>query len=294
MPLISVVMPARNAAATLAESLDSLVQQSFGDFELVLVNDGSSDDTAAIAERYALRLNLRLIHHPSSQGVARSINDGLAASDSEFVARLDADDLAQPQRLQRQLDFLRAQTQVGICGSDMLVFSQEPEQRFVLAHPGANAAIRTALVQRCAIAHPSVMCRRQIFELAGTYDERFDFAEDYELWCRASLLGVQFANIAEPLTHYRKHAGQVSRQKAQLQYERDMAIKARYIGAWLQGEPPGLLPQFLALQTRFPSREIALAVLQQSGMAMTRLARVVPDGEEYGRIMTGSLIRHLG
>jgi glycosyltransferase involved in cell wall biosynthesis len=294
MPLISVVMPARNAAATLAESLDSLVQQSFADFELVLVNDGSSDDTAAIAERYAPQLNLRLLHHETSQGVARSINDGLAASDSEFVARLDADDLAQPLRLQRQLDFLRTQTQVGVCGSDMLVFSQEQEQRFVLAHPSANAAIRTALVQRCAIAHPSVMCRRQIFELAGCYDERFDFAEDYELWCRASLLGVQFANIAEPLTHYRKHAGQVSRQKAQLQYERDMAIKARYMGAWLQGEPPGLLPQFLALQTRFPSREIALAVLQQSGMAMTQLARAVPDGEEFGRIMTGSLLRHLG
>jgi glycosyltransferase involved in cell wall biosynthesis len=294
MPLISVVMPARNAAATVAESLDSLVQQSFADFELVLVNDGSSDDTAAIAERYASQLNLRLLHHEASQGVARSINDGLAASDSEFVARLDADDLAQPLRLQRQLDFLRAQTQVGVCGSDMLVFSQEQEQRFVLAHPTANAAIRTALVQRCAIAHPSVMCRRQIFELAGPYDERFDFAEDYELWCRASLLGVQFANIAEPLTHYRKHAGQVSRQKAQLQYERDMAIKARYMGAWLQGEPPGLLPQFLALQTRFPSREIALAVLQQSGMAMTQLARAVPDGQEFARIMTGSLLRHLG
>jgi hypothetical protein len=66
------------------------------------------------------------------------------------------------------------------------------------------------------------------------------------------------------------------------------------MGAWLQGEPPGLLPQFLALQTRFPSREIALAVLQQSGMAMTQLARAVPDGEEFGRIMTGSLLRHLG
>ncbi len=294
MPLISVVMPARNAAATLAESLESLATQSFKDFELVLVNDGSSDETVAIAESFAGRLNLRLVHHESSQGVARSINDGLAQSDSEFVARLDSDDLAQPERLARQLEFLRANPQVGVCGTHVLVFSREHEQSFVLNHPTGSAAIRTALVQRCAIAHPSVMLRRQVFELAGTYDVRFDFAEDYELWCRASLLGVQFANIAEPLTHYRKHAGQVSHQKAQLQYERDMAIKTRYMTAWLHGEAPGLLPQFLALQTRFPNREMALAVLQQCGMAMTKLARAVPDAEEFGRIMTGSLLRHLG
>ena len=294
MPLISVVMPARNASATLAESLDSLAAQSFKDFELVLVNDGSSDETAAIAERYSDRLALRIVHHESSQGVARSINDGLAASDSEFVARLDSDDLAQPERFARQLEFMRANPQVGVCGTHVLVFSREHEQSFVLNHPTTSPAIRTALLQRCAIAHPSLMARRQVFELAGTYDVRFDFAEDYELWCRASLLGVQFANIPEPLTHYRKHAGQVSQQKAQLQYERDMAIKNRYMGAFLQGEAPGLLPQFLALQTRFPNREMAVAVLQQCGMAMTKLARAVPDVEEYGRIVTGSLLRHLG
>lgn len=287
-------MPARNAAATLEESLDSLAAQTFKDFEVVLVNDGSSDDTVDIAERYADRLSLRIVHHESAQGVARSINDGLASSDSEFVARLDSDDLAQPERFARQVEFMRTNPQVGVCGTHVLVFSREHERRFVLSHPTGSAAIRTALLQRCAIAHPSLMARRQVFELAGTYDVRFDFAEDYELWCRASLLGVQFANIAEPLTHYRKHAGQVSQQKAQLQYERDIAVKNRYMSAFLQGEPSGLLPQFLALQTRFPNREMAVAVLQQCGMTMTKLARAVPDIEEYGRVVTGSLLRHLG
>lgn len=294
MPLISVVMPAKNAAATLAESLDSLARQSCKDFELVLVNDGSSDDTAAIAERYAGDLALRLVTHESSQGVAASINDGLAASDSEFVARLDADDLALPQRLQHQLDFLRANPGVGVCGSHVEVFSDtDPSQHFVLAHPTTSPAIRTALLQRCALAHPSVMCRRAVFEQVGRYDIRSDFAEDYELWCRASLLGVQFANLPEVLTRYRKHAGQVSQQKGQLQFERDIGIKQRYMAAFLQGESPGLLPQFLALQTRFPNRELALAVLQQCGPTMTRLARAVPDVDEYARIVTGSLLRHL-
>ncbi|MET0334651.1 MAG: glycosyltransferase [Rhizobacter sp.] len=296
MPFVSFVIPAKNAEATLSETLDSLVAQTFTDFEVVLVNDGSTDNTAGVAAAYADRLPLKVVTHDASQGVAESINDGLRASDSEFVARIDADDLAAPQRLERQLTFLRAHPVVDVVGSHMQIFGVEDGvrvDRHVLAHPTESAEIRTALLQRCALAHPSVMCRRSFFERFGTYDVRFDFAEDYELWCRASLLGAQFANIPEILTHYRKHAGQVSTQKAQLQYDRDMAIKARYMAAWLHGENPGLLPQFIALQTQFRSRDIALTVLQQCGPAMTRLARAVPHSDEYARIVTGSLLRHL-
>jgi glycosyltransferase involved in cell wall biosynthesis len=270
MPLISVVMPARNASATLEQSLQSLAEQSLRDFELVLVDDGSSDGTAELARSFACKLSLRLVEHEQSQGVARSINDGLAASDSEFVARLDADDLAHPDRLTQQVMLLRQQPRVSVCGSHMLVFdnaSGPTQPRGMLAHPTHSAAIRTALLQRCAISHPSVMCRRSVFDLVGVYDPNFDFAEDYELWCRASLLGAQFANIDAPLTSYRRHAGQVSQQKGQLQYERDLAIKARYMGAFLDGESPGQLPQFLALQTRYPNRETALSVMQQCSTA---------------------------
>lgn len=294
MPLISVVMPAKNAEATLAESLESLANQTFRDFELVLVNDGSTDATPAIAESFANRMAVRVVHHEASKGVAQSINDGLAASDSEFVLRLDADDLAMPERMAKQLAYLQEHAHIGVCGSHMVMFSAGSDERQVLAHPTHSAAIRTALLQRCALSHPSLMIRRSVFELAGHYDVRFDFAEDFELWCRASLLGVQFANLPEPLTWYRKHAGQVSHQKAQLQFERDQAIKQRYHAAFLQGEAPGLLPQFLSLQTRYPSREVALMALQHVGPTMTRMARHVPDVDEYGQIVTGSLLRHLG
>jgi glycosyltransferase involved in cell wall biosynthesis len=202
MPLISVVMPARNAAATLAATLDSLVAQTFKDFELVLVNDASSDDTPHIAESYCSRLSIRLVHHAENQGVAKSINEGLAQSDSIFVARLDADDLARADRLEKQLAFMTAHEAVDVCGSHMEVFSEEEGSQmasFVLAHPTSHAAITTAFVQRCAMAHPSVLARRRLFDEIGAYDPRFDFAEDYELWCRAALLGRQLANIAEPL-----------------------------------------------------------------------------------------------
>lgn len=296
MPLISVVMPARNAEATLDQSLQSLVAQSLRDFDLVLIDDGSTDQTAEIADRYRHALNLRLIRHERSQGVAQSINDGLHAADAEYIARLDADDLAHPQRLERQLAYLREMREVSVCGTQMLIFDGDkgPQHAHgILAHPTKSAAIRTALLQRCAIAHPSVMCRRSLFEYVGYYDSRFDFAEDYELWCRASLLGIQFGNIDAPLTSYRKHEGQVSQQKAQLQFERDMSIKMNYMRAWLEGEDPGFLPQFLALQTRFPSREMAFEVMQKCSKAMIDLAARVPDSDEYARIVAGALQRHL-
>ena len=293
MPLISVVIPAKNAEITLAESLESLANQTFRDFEVVLIDDGSSDSTFEIATSFNKRINIRILRHEESKGVAQSINAGICATDSEFIARLDADDLAQPLRLEKQLQLLQALPHIGVCGSHMIVFTADEHERYVLAHPTANNAIRTALLQRCAISHPSVMIRRTVFDLIGLYDVRFDFAEDYELWCRASLLGIQFANLAEPLTCYRKHQGQVSRQKSQLQFERDMVIKNRYMSAFLNGEDPGLLPQFLALQTQYPNRSVAIAALNHCGPTMTRLARYVPDADEYAQIVTRSLIRHL-
>jgi glycosyltransferase involved in cell wall biosynthesis len=292
MPRVSVVMPALNAERTIAESLESLAKQTFTDFEVVVVDDGSSDRTAEIASGFAGRVQVRVIRHESPLGVARSINDGLAATDSELVARLDSDDLALPNRFERQVGWMDGQPSVGVCGSHMTMFEEGSEQRSVLAHPTLSSEIRTALVQRCAIAHPSVVFRRAVIDRVGNYDERFDFAEDYELWCRASLLGVQFANVPEPLTLYRRHPGQVGKRKAQIQFERDLQIKDRYMSAWLGGDAVGFTPHFLSLQTQFPSKEVAIAVFNEVSAVLVRLAKVLPDGAGYSRILAQSVIRH--
>jgi glycosyltransferase involved in cell wall biosynthesis len=250
----------------------------------------------AVAESYAARLNLRIVSHSTSLGVAQSINDGIVASDSEFIARIDADDLAEPNRLQMQLDFMQANPRTGVVGTHMKVFSEEAcvrKELFTLTHPKTNTGIRTALLQRCAVAHPSVLCRRLVFDQVGLYDARFDFCEDYDLWCRASLLGIQFANIPEPLTHYRRHPGQVSREKAQTQFEKDLLVKRRYMSAWLDGDDAGLMPEFLSLQTRFASREVAMNVIQQCADVTVRLGRRASDVVEYSSMVAGSISRHL-
>lgn len=292
MPKVSFVIPVLNAERTLNEALDSLTKQDFTNFDVILINDGSNDATEKIAQSYSNQLDLQLINHQTPQGIADSLNEGIKVSQAEFIARLDADDIAEPSRLSKQVEFLNQNPTIGICGTDMLVFS-DGVTKGILAHPTSSNKIRTALVQRCAISHPSVMCRKQIFETIGYYNNQFEVAQDYELWCRASLLGIQFANIPEPLTRYRKHADQAGQKKAQLQYERDLEIKKRYISAWLNGENPGLLPHFFSLVTKFPSEEVGLQAFNQVALMMMQLAKVLPDTEEYTSIVAGSVARHL-
>jgi glycosyltransferase involved in cell wall biosynthesis len=293
MPIISVVIPAYNSANTIAATLDSLVAQNLKDFDVILVNDASTDDTQAIIENYRNNLSLKILSVQENQGVAKSLNMGVANSDSEFIARLDSDDLARSDRLEKQLAFMQANVAVDVCGSDMEMFSDEDESRYLLAHPASNTEIKTAFVQRCAIAHPSVLARRSFFEDMGGYDPRFDFCEDYELWCRASLLGKQFANISECLTHYRRHAGQVSVQKSQIQLELDMAVKKKYLTGLLDGLPIGYLAEFLSITASFISKSAALSIMTTCMPQILQLGQRVPHAGEYARIVSSSIQRHL-
>lgn len=291
--MISVIMPAYNSSKTIAATLDSLVVQSCKDFEVILINDASTDNTLAIAESYYNKLSIKIVSAAENQGVAKSLNIGLIQSDAEFIARLDTDDLARADRLEKQLEFMQANTAIDVCGSDIEIFSDENENRFHLAHPTGNAEIKTAFVQRNVIAHPSVIVRRSFFDHIGMYDPRFDFAEDYELWCRASLQGKQFANLAESLTYYRRHAGQVSVQKTQLQLERDMTIKKKYLTGWLDGAPCEYLAEFLSSTAQFISKEVAVAVLANCTPDLLRLTKRIPHEAEFGRIVSNSIRRHL-
>lgn len=292
--LIAVVVPAYNAAATLAQTLASLARQTERDFEVVLVDDASSDATPQIAAQFTADLPLRVLRNDGNTGVAGSLNRGIAASDSEFVARLDADDLAQPERLARQLAFLREQPQVDLVGSHMGLFRSVDEGvRGVLAHPLADATIKTVLVQRNAISHPSLMARRSFFADVGPYNPALDFAEDYDLWCRGALLGKRYANLAEVLTLYRVHAASVSQSKMQLQYERDVEVKRRYIGALLGDTAPAWLPQLFAAGTRFASRDAAAMAFAESSAALLALSARVRDAAEYAALVKACLQRHL-
>ncbi|NVO08184.1 MAG: glycosyltransferase family 2 protein, partial [Rhodoferax sp.] len=243
MPLISVVIPAHNAASFVAETLCSLVKQTFRDFEVVLVDDGSADGTAEISHRFSDDLALRVLVNAQNSGVAASINRGIAESDSLYIARLDADDLAHPDRLRQQLAFLEASPDIDLCGTHMRMFKDgDATHTSVHEHPTSDAAIKTMLLQHNALSHPSVLMRRQFMSDVGQYDPACDYAEDYDLWCRGALMGKRYANMPVHLTSYRVHSGQVGQIKSKLQCERDLAVKTRYMSALLGGMTPGYLP----------------------------------------------------
>ena len=296
MPKISIILPALNAAATVAETIESLRAQTYRDFELVFIDDGSTDNTSEIVQRYSQDISIRLIRHASPLGVAASLNDGILQSDSELIARIDSDDVALPNRLEKQVAFLESYFDVDICGSAMQVFSSneqgEPVDKYVLAHPNTNAKIRTALLQRCAIAHPSVVCRRSIFSQIGLYDTAMDFAEDYDLWCRASMHGLTFANLQDVLMRYRVHAGQVSNQKAAMQYARDLAIRTKYLEHFIPGQVIDALPRLLSLSTAFQNvQELKLAAYQCM-QPLAHLSKQAPDAHEFAHVLQLCASRH--
>ena len=294
MAQITVLIPAHNAQATLAQTLDSLVAQTLRDFAVCIVDDASQDATAAIARSYADRLAIEVLPLNPNRGVAGALNHGLAQIQTPFIARLDADDLALPQRLEKQYTFLCEHPEVDVCSSWMELFYDSAERPpGILAKPPTDAAIKTALVQYCSMSHGASLFRKTFFDDVGHFDLALDFAEDYDLWCRGALRGKVYANLPEALTRYRQHEAQVGQTRRQLQYERDLAIKRRYIAALLGGESAGYLPEFLHLLSVFNSRDIALQVLQQSMPLLLRLARRVPDEDTFVTLVEGCVRRHL-
>jgi len=294
MAKITVLIPAYNAAATLAATLDSLVQQTFRDFDVLLVNDGSGDDMAAIAEQYRDRLPLQVHHLPQQVGVAGAANYGLARVTSPYIARIDADDLAAPERLEKQLAFMEAHPRVDVCGSTIELFYDDGSRPdHLLAKPAGDAAIKTMLVQCSALSNPSTMLRKSFFDDVGLYDARLDFAEDYDIWCRGALLGKRYANLPQALTRYRQHANQVGRRQRQLQFERDLAVKRKYLSALLDGAPCGMLAEFFSPLTVFSSREVAIAALEHAMPLVMQLSQKVADPALLGEIVSACVGRHV-
>ncbi|HKN47147.1 MAG TPA: glycosyltransferase, partial [Candidatus Polarisedimenticolia bacterium] len=208
-PLVSVVMPARDAAAHLREAIESILTQTFPDFEILLLDDGSTDGTAGIAGEYA-RADARVrVVRQERRGLITALNRGSAAARGRYLARMDADDVAFPERLTRQVACLERSPATAVLGTAMRYLGPSGPLPAVLAHPTGPEEIRRALEEYSCIAHPTVLMRRGAFEEAGGYRPAFLHAEDYDLWLRIAERH-DLANLPEPLVYHRLHPHQVS------------------------------------------------------------------------------------
>lgn len=215
-PRVSVLLPVHDGRAFLREAIDSILGQTFRDFELLVIDDGSTDGSAAIAAEYR-DPRLRLVANGENLGLIRTLNRGLELARGDYVARMDADDVSLPERIARQVDFLDANPDVGICGSWTYWFGEVRDA--VKTYPTRPEDVRCQLLFDGAIAHPSVCLRRGWFARHGLrFDEAYPYAEDYELWCRASEI-FPLANLDEVLLRHRVHARSVTRRHARAQEE---------------------------------------------------------------------------
>lgn len=210
-PLVTVLMSVHNDARYLPAAVESVLRQSLDDFELLILDDGSTDGSAEYLARLA-DPRVRVVRNERNLGLTRSLNRGLDLARGLFLARMDADDVAAPRRLERQVEFLDRHPNVGVVGSSRVLIDEDGA---VVAHAPAaedDVAIRWKCLLGNPLAHPAVMLRLHLLNAHKLrYDERYRTAQDYELWSR--LLAVTKAhNLPEPLLHYRLRDG-VSRTR---------------------------------------------------------------------------------
>ena len=219
-------MPAYNAEKYIAEAIDSILGQTFEDFEFIILNDCSTDRTEEIILSYD---DPRIVYLKNEQnlGVAATLNRGLEVAKGEYIARMDADDISHSYRLAKQAAFLDSFSGVICCGSAVEKFGSA---QGLCVYPDSDDKIKTTLLLSCPIAHPSVMLRASILRTNKiTYDLAFEKVEDYQLWTVLSEYGA-FHNLQEPLIRYRIHAEQVSTTASLIQHEGRLKIAAKLLG----------------------------------------------------------------
>jgi glycosyltransferase involved in cell wall biosynthesis len=201
-PEVSIVMPTHNASATLDEAVCSILDQTWQDFEFIIVDDGSSDDTLHKLERYA-RLDSRVkLYRQRKEGMIAALNRGCRQARADYIARMDADDISLPRRIERQREFLERHPEIGIVGTWA---SRMDEKGSIIGEwcPSPNPQVlKWGHFFGCCVIHPSVLMRRQILEVLEFYKVDAVHAEDRDLWLRASAI-TEFSNIPEILLKYR-------------------------------------------------------------------------------------------
>lgn len=230
-PEVSVILPVRNGGPFLQEAVDSILGQTLGELELLVVDDHSSDGAPQALEVSDPRCR---IVPATGRGVARAFNCGFERAAAPWIARMDADDIALPQRLELQLAYLRRHPDIDIAGGRVELFAAEPlrggnrhYQRWLnsLRHP---EAIRRALFIESPVPNPTALFRRASLERLGGYRDG-EWPEDYDLYLRADRLGMRMGKPAETVLRWRDHSSRLTRSDARYGRRRFQQAKAHFL-----------------------------------------------------------------
>jgi glycosyltransferase involved in cell wall biosynthesis len=234
MPAVSVLIPCYNAADTIHEALESIAHQTFTDFEVIAVDDGSTDDTSKILRYWAQEdSRFRVLSYPH-KGIIETLNAGLDNCCAPLITRMDTDDRSHPERISRQVEYLNRHPEVGLVSCLVSGFPEKQVRRgFQIYMQWLNSLLTDVNIRReifieSPFPHPSVTFRKDIIKRIGGYQEH-GWAEDYDLWLRLYLSGMRFAKLPDFLLEWREHSDRLTRTDSRYSLENFLRAKAHYL-----------------------------------------------------------------
>ncbi len=225
MPKISIVMSVYNGEKYLRQSIESILSQSFKDFEFIIINDGSTDNSLKIIEEFKKKDERIELISRENKGLIYSLNEGVKSAKGEYIARMDADDVSMPNRLEKQLKYVE-EGGLAVCGSWANGIDNKGIKTRFLNYPPKADRIRFFTILHNPFIHTSVMFRKDIYEKVGGYRSFFKHIEDYELWTRI-VFKYKTDNITESLLEYRFHDDQITKKNNL--FMRFMGVLVRFL-----------------------------------------------------------------
>lgn len=202
--MVSVIMSVYRQEEYISECLDSLISSQAGIDKIIVIDDFSDDDSISVVEKYSrLNQSIMVVRNPANLGLAKSLNRGVSLCDSNYIARIDSDDICLPNRIALQLDYMSNHPDVDILGSNATLIDMNSEVIGQTDVPLSHDEIVSALEFRNPMIHPSIMMKRSVLEKLAGYDESLRKAQDLDLWHRAAKAGFRFANLPDCLIKYR-------------------------------------------------------------------------------------------
>jgi glycosyltransferase involved in cell wall biosynthesis len=234
---VSIIMPVWNAESTISAAIESILQQEWNDFELLIVDNGSTDRSVDIIQSYD-DPRIILLHEPN-KGVSRALNTGIKASKGDVIARMDADDISTPDRIKKQWDYLQEHPHVGLVGSMTSLIQNKPGNAGMLFYVQWQNELKTpddhgkSRFIECTIAHPTWCFRRTVIEVCGMYDENVG-PEDFDFLLRIMGMGIQVAKVPAVLLYWNDHENRLSRNAEHYRFDAMNAVRIKHLSKYLQ------------------------------------------------------------
>jgi len=221
-PKVTILMSVYNDEKFVREAIDSILNQTFTDFEFLIINDGSKDDSLKVIKSYK-DTRIRLISR-ENKGLVYSLNEGIKLAKGEYIARQDSDDVSLPHRLETEVKFLDSHPNVGLVGSNYTIIDTNGKRMVttnVFTHP---ADLKLTQITCNQFGHGSIMARKTILQKLKGYDKSVGHVEDYDLWTRISRI-ADIANLEEPTYLYRTNPNGITQQNHELQIKQTFAVR---------------------------------------------------------------------